>query len=111
MKLGNLLKKELGELLTKQAIFSMIFTCLLLIVIGQFMGGVMDEAISNSTVNIADLDGSEFTQEMIKALPDYGADPVAVSIESDDYFAELKRLLCGKNAQQVLLPGRDISLS
>ena len=92
MKLGNLLKKELGELLTKQAIFSMIFTCLLLIVIGQFMGGVMDEAISNSTVNIADLDGSEFTQEMIKALPEYGADPVAVSIESDDYFAELKRL-------------------
>ena len=92
MKLGNLLKKELGELLTKQAIFSMIFTCLLLVVIGQFMGGVMDEAISNSTVNIADLDGSEFTQEMIKALPEYGADPVAVSIESDDYFAELKRL-------------------
>ena len=33
MKLGNLLKKELGELLTKQAIFSMIFTCLLLVVI------------------------------------------------------------------------------
>ena len=27
MKLGNLLKKELRELLTKQAIFAMIFTC------------------------------------------------------------------------------------
>ena len=31
MKLGNLLKKELRELLTKQAIFAMIFTCVLLI--------------------------------------------------------------------------------
>lgn len=92
MKLGNLLKKELGELLTKQAIFSMIFTCLMLVFIGQFMGGVMDEAIYNSEVNIADLDGSEFTKEMIEKLPEYGADPVMADISSEDLFSELKRL-------------------
>ncbi len=92
MKLGNLLKKELGELLTKQAIFSMIFTCLLLVVIGQFMGGVMDDAIYNSEVNIADLDGSEFTKDMIEKLPEYGADPVMIDISSEDLFSELKRL-------------------
>ena len=92
MKLGNLLKKELKELLTKQAIFAMIFTCVLLICLGQFMGGVMDDAINNSQVNIADLDGSRFTADMIKALPDYGADPEVVTLQSDDYFSELKRL-------------------
>ena len=92
MKLGNLLKKELRELLTKQAIFAMIFTCVLLICLGQFMGGVMDDAINNSQVNIADLDGSRFTADMITALPDYGADPEVVTLQSDDYFSELKRL-------------------
>ena len=75
MKLGNLVKKELKELLTPQAIFSMIFTCVLLIVMGNVMGGAMNEAFNNSEVNIADLDGSDFTADMIAKLPDYGADP------------------------------------
>lgn len=81
MKFSNLFKKELRELLSPQAIFSMIFTCLLFIILGQFMEGVMDEAINNSQVNIRNLDSSEFTAEMIEALPDYGADPVIVSDE------------------------------
>lgn len=92
MKLSNLLKKELRELLTPQAIFSMLFSCILLIVMGNVMGGAMDEALNNSTVNIADLDGSEFTAEMIKKLPDYGADPTVVTLQSEDYTSEMKRL-------------------
>ncbi|MGN1100756.1 MAG: ABC transporter permease, partial [Huintestinicola sp.] len=92
MKLGNLLKKEIKELLTPQAIFSMIFTCVLLIVMGKVMGGAMDEALNNSSVNIANLDNSEFTAEMIKALPDYGADPTVVTLESDDHTSEMERL-------------------
>lgn len=92
MKLGNLLKKELKELLTPQAIFSMIFTCVLLIVMGKVMGGAMDEALNNSSVNIANLDSSEFTEEMINKLPDYGADPTIVTLESDDYTKEMERL-------------------
>ena len=92
MKLGNLVKKELKELLTPQAIFSMIFTCVLLIVMGNVMGGAMNEAFNNSEVNIADLDGSDFTADMIAKLPDYGADPKVVSLGSDDYQAEMNRL-------------------
>ena len=92
MKLGNLVKKELKELLTPQAIFSMIFTCVLLIVMGNVMGGAMNEAFNNSEVNFADLDGSDFTADMIAKLPDYGADPKVVSLGSDDYQAEMNRL-------------------
>ena len=92
MKLGNLLKKELGELLTVQALFSMVFTCGLLIVMGQVMGGAINDAVNNSEVNILNLDSSAFTDKMIESLPDYGADPKLVSAESDDYFTEMKNL-------------------
>lgn len=88
MKLGNLLKKELKELLTVQALFSMVFTCLLLICMGQIMGSAMDEAMNNSTVNIINYDSSDFTAEMIKKLPDYGADPKIINAAPDaDYSA------------------------
>lgn len=92
MKLGNILKKELRELLTAQAIFSMIFVCVLLIAMGQVMGGAMEEALNNSTVNILDLDGSEFTEKMLASLSDYGADPNIVTAQSDDYYSEMKSL-------------------
>lgn len=87
MKFGNLLKKELGELLTPQAIFSMLFTCVLLICMGQFMGTAMDDAINNTTVNIMDLDGSDFSKEMIEKLPEYGTDPkIVVNSEGVDLY-------------------------
>lgn len=87
MKLGNLLKKELRELLTVQAIISMAVSCLIFIILGQFMGGVMDEAMNNSSVNIRNLDSSQFTADMLAALPDYGADPTI--IESDGLLSEM----------------------
>ncbi len=92
MKLGNLLKKELKELLTLQALVSMIFTCVLLIMMGQIMGGAISDAVNNSSVNILNLDSSAFTEEMIAALPDYGADPNLVDAESGNYFEEMQRL-------------------
>lgn len=87
MKLGNLLKKELRELLTVQAIISMAVSCLIFIILGQFMGGVMDEAMNNSSVNIRNLDSSQFTADMLAALPDYGADPTI--IESGGLLSEM----------------------
>lgn len=86
MKLGNLLKKELKELITLQSLVSMIFSCLLLVVMGKVMGTAMDEAINNTTVNIANLDNSEFTAQMIEKLPDYGADPNIVTISDEENF-------------------------
>lgn len=92
MKLGNLLKKELKELLTFQTVFSMIFTCVLLIVMGNIMSGTMDEVLNNSTVNIADLDRTPFTEEMLRKLPELGVDPVSVELSSDNLFEEMQRL-------------------
>lgn len=92
MKFGNLLKKELSELITPQAIFSMLFTCVLLIVLGQVMGSAMEEGFNTSTVNICDLDNTEYTQDMLKNLESYGTTPDMVDIQGDDYAAELDRL-------------------
>lgn len=92
MKLGNLLKKELKELFTLQAFAAMVFVCVLLIAMGQIIGGVMEEAINNTTVNIVNEDSSEFTAKMLEALPEYGADPKLITLESDDYCRELENL-------------------
>ena len=60
MGFGNLLKKELGQLLTRQAIFSMIFTMALFIMLGQVMGntmGKLDELDKNDgTITLINLD-------------------------------------------------------
>lgn len=95
MKLGNILKKELKELLTFQTIFSMIFVFLLYAFMGKAMGGAINDAVSNASgaaVNILDLDGSGFTQKMLDELPDFGSVPELITVESDDYFSEMKRL-------------------
>lgn len=93
MKFGNLLKKELSELLTVQSIIAMLTTCFLLIIMGQTMGGAMEEAFNSSQVNIVDMDGSEFTADMLKALPEYGAEPkVITDFDTENPYDEMKRL-------------------
>ena len=94
MKFGNLLKKELRELITKQAIISMVFTMVLLIAMGQFMGNVMEEGISGSSkINLCNQDDSEFTAELLKKVNDSGRTSINyVEMQSDDYAAELERL-------------------
>nr|MCR5168499.1 ABC transporter permease [Oscillospiraceae bacterium] len=97
MKFGSLLKKELRELITPQVIFSMVFSCVMLIVMGQFMGNIMEDSMeSSSSVTICNKDDTDYTNDMIKRLPDYGTEPELVTIDSDDYAAELARL--GKDA-------------
>lgn len=95
MKFGNLLKKELRELLTKQAIISMVFTMVLLIVMGQVIGGAMqdaDDSAEEAANNIAlcNQDDSEFTKNMLENMEN--ANVTLVELESDDYAAELERL-------------------
>lgn len=95
MKFGNLLKKELGELLTKQAILSMVFTMVLLIVMGQIIGGAMkdaDNSAEEAAKNIAlcNQDDSEFTKNMLNNMENTNV--TLVELESDDYAAELERL-------------------
>lgn len=102
MKFGNLLKKELRELITKQAIISMVFTMVLLIVMGQVMGGAMEEGFDTSTITLCNRDDSEFTAAVLKKIEeDQTVQINYVTFESDDYAAELERLDI-KNA--VIIP-------
>lgn len=102
MKFGNLLKKELRELITKQAIISMVFTMVLLIVMGQIMGGAMEEGFDTSTITLCNQDDSDFTAEVLKKIDASQSTKINyVDFESDDYAAELERLDI-KNA--VIIP-------
>lgn len=93
MKFGNLLKKELGELITKQAVISMIFVLVLFVFMGQIMGRSMKEGFDTSTLNICIKDDSDFTKNVIDRIKaDETTELNMVDIRSDNYYDELERL-------------------
>lgn len=93
MKFGNLLKKELSELITKQAIISMVFVLVLFVFMGQIMGHSMEEGFDTSTLNICIKDDSDFTQNVIERIKaDRTTEFNIVDIRSDNYYDELERL-------------------
>lgn len=93
MKFGNLLKKELSELITKQAIVSMIFVLVLFVFMGQIMGHSMEEGFDTSTLNICIKDDSDFTKNVIDRIKaDETTELNIVDIQSDNYYDELERL-------------------
>lgn len=93
MKFGNLLKKELGELITKQAIISMVFVLVLFVFMGQIMGRSMKEGLDTSTLNICIKDDSDFTKNVIDRIKaDETTELNIVDIRSDNYYDELERL-------------------
>lgn len=93
MKFGNLLKKELGELITKQAVISMVFVLVLFVFMGQIMGHSMEEGFDTSTLNICIRDDSDFTKNVIERIKtDAATELNIVDIQSDNYYDELERL-------------------
>lgn len=93
MKFGNLLKKELSELITKQAVISMIFVLVLFVFMGQIMGHSMEEGLDTSTLNICIKDDSDFTKNVIDRIKADGTTELnIVDIQSDNYYDELERL-------------------
>ena len=93
MKFGNLLKKELSELITKQAVISMIFVLVLFVFMGQIMGHSMEEGFDTSTLNICIKDDSDFTKNVIERIKaDETTELNIVDIQSDNYYDELERL-------------------
>lgn len=93
MKFGNLFKKELGELLTKQAIISMVFTLVLFVVLGQVIGNSMDDSFDYSSVNVCVKDDSEFTKNVVDRINSSESTRLnIVELQSDNYYDELKRL-------------------
>lgn len=93
MKFGNLLKKELSELITKQAVISMIFVLVLFVFMGQIMGHSMEEGFDTSTLNICIKDDSDFTKKVIERIKaEETTELNIVDIQSDNYYDELERL-------------------
>lgn len=93
MKFGNLLKKELSELITKQAVISMVFVLVLFVFMGQIMGHSMEEGFDTSTLNICIKDDSAFTQNVIDRIKaDETTELNIVDVRSDNYYDELERL-------------------
>lgn len=93
MRFGNLFKKELGELLTKQAIISMVFTLVLFVVLGQVIGNSMDDSFDYSSVNVCVKDDSEFTKNVVDRINSSESTRLnIVELQSDNYYDELKRL-------------------
>lgn len=93
MKFGNLLKKELSELITKQAVISMVFVLVLFVFMGQIMGHSMKEGFDTSTLNICIKDDSDFTKNVIDRIKaDETTELNIVDIRSDNYYDELERL-------------------
>ena len=76
MKFFNLLKKELGELLTAQTILSLVIISGMLMLMGNLMKTTIKEAVKNEyTITIDDRDDTDFTHQLAKALEESGATP------------------------------------
>lgn len=93
MKFGNLLKKELSELITKQAIISMVFVLILFVFMGQVMGRSMEEGFDTSTINLCIQDDSDFTKNVVERVKESKTTTFnVVELQSDNYYEELERL-------------------
>lgn len=97
MKFYNLFKKELKEMLSVTTIITMIFTVLVMVMAGEAMSGALDEAEEeSSSITICNFDDTEFTKAVLNFLENpVGGDKNEVkyvTLESDDYVSELKRL-------------------
>ena len=91
MKFFNLLKKELGELLTAQTILSLVIISGMLMLMGNLMKTTIKEAVKNEyTITIDDRDDTDFTHQLAKALEESGATLKMVRTTGDDYSAILK---------------------
>ncbi len=91
MKFFNLLKKELGELITPQTIISLVAISAMLMLMGNLMKSTIKEAVKNEySITISDRDDTDFTHQLAKALEAGGATLKTVETSGDDYSAILK---------------------
>ena len=97
MKFFNLFKKELKEMLNVSTIVTMVFTVFVMIMAGDAMSGAIDEAEEeSSSITICNFDDTEFTKAVLNFLENPAGgeknEVEYVTLESDDYVSELKRL-------------------
>lgn len=91
MKFFNLLKKELGELLTAQTIISLVAITAMLMIMGNLMKTTIKEAVKNEyTVTISDRDDTEFTDLLKEMIRQSGAELKEIDTAGNDYDAILR---------------------
>lgn len=84
MKFFNLLKKELAELINMQTIMSLVVSLLMFFVLGNVMSDTIEEAVKQEyTLNIADLDNTDFTANLIDRLRECGAEVTMYDAKGD----------------------------
>ena len=90
MKFGTLLKKEISQLLTKQAIISMIATVAIYVFMGQVMGNTLqkaeakaDQAAAGGNFSIVCCDSGDFANKMIEDIRSKGTQVEILSTEND----------------------------
>lgn len=93
MKFISLLKKELKELMTFQMVFALLISLGAFYLIGNIMGGVVEDLTEEiTTVTICNQDETPYTNLILTAMEESGNKINLVTLESDDYVKELKRL-------------------
>lgn len=87
MKFSALMKKELRDLITIKSLAGMIAMAAFLTLIGYFMGQSAGDSISSAgTLYLHNLDGSEFTAEVLKKIDEAGEVKInEINAGSDDY--------------------------
>ena len=91
MKFFNLLKKELGELLTAQTIISLVLVSGMLMLMGNLMKSTIEDAVENEyTISICDRDQTDFSKQLIETLREAGATVDEYESDGEDYPAILE---------------------
>ena len=93
MMFGNLLKKELGELINKQTIIGMIVSFSIFAFMGIVLGSAMEEGFSASEITVCNKDDSQFTKDVLERVTADGSVKINyIDIATDDYAAEMAKL-------------------
>lgn len=100
MKFINLLKKELGELINKQMILSLVVVMAIFMLIGNIMENVIDDAVTESyTINLSDRDQSDTSKELVESLKKCGITVYECTSDSDDY----SKVLSDNEVQSMII--------
>lgn len=92
MKFINLLKKELHELINKQMIIALAVMLFIFMLLGGFMGNMINEAVSESySINISDCDNSENSNALIFSLKSFGVEVHEYTADDSDYSKVLEK--------------------
>lgn len=109
-KFWILLKKELREMLSAQTIFGMIFTVVLMVVLGQFLSSTMDKAMSTpSGIAVLDLDHTEFTSLLLDTLAENGLEIEKIEAQPDTL--EAPELMAALDRKSLMILHQGFSQS